>query len=136
MKRSAVLAILITLPLLGTACSRARTSAQQAVNTAQQTGDIVSGAADLALKAKADLNLATSEARDAYNRAVADERDLANGPCLANPIAALPDWVVDIAHNPRTPADDESTNQCSVFREGRAQHFVELDPTGQLIRAE
>lgn len=58
--------------------------------------------------------------------------DFSNGPCLGE---IAPDWVLDIAHNPRLAVDDKVENQCAGFRQGRAHHFVELDPTGNLIRA-
>lgn len=58
--------------------------------------------------------------------------DFENGPCLSEDIA--PDWVVDIAHNPRTKIDDDPQNQCQNFRSGKAHHFIELDTNGALIR--
>jgi hypothetical protein len=61
--------------------------------------------------------------------------DLSVGPCLLNPIPDLPDWVCDVAHSPRVPeVDNQPENQCSAFREGRASHFVEVDPGCELIR--
>lgn len=59
--------------------------------------------------------------------------DFTNGPCLGN---ANNDWVVDIAHNPRQEIDDEPNNQCVDFLKNRAKHFIELDPDGNLIRAQ
>jgi hypothetical protein len=60
---------------------------------------------------------------------------LARGPCIGNKLPNLgPDWVVDIAHDPRRPIDEEPRNQCPKSRDGRAQHFVELDPSGKVIR--
>ncbi len=58
--------------------------------------------------------------------------NFSNGPCLSNDLMA--GWVVDIAHNPRIAGDDLPENQCSAYLEGRAEHFVELDPYGVLIR--
>lgn len=58
--------------------------------------------------------------------------DMENGPCLGT---IGPDWVLDIAHKPRLPIDDLPQNQCVDFREGRAHHFIELDPNGKLIRS-
>lgn len=57
--------------------------------------------------------------------------DLSHGPCLG---IIGPDWVADIAHDPRKPVDDEPANQCAEYREGKAQHFVELTPDGRVIR--
>ena len=48
----------------------------------------------------------------------------------------MPDWVADIAHDPRGDVDDEPENQCRRYRDGEASHFVELTPEGELIRAE
>jgi hypothetical protein len=64
------------------------------------------------------------------------KRDLSSGPCLSEGLPGLSDWVVDVAHDPRQPADDEPANQCQSFRAGETHHFVELTPDGQLIRAQ
>ncbi len=58
--------------------------------------------------------------------------DFVNGPCLGK---IADDWVLDIAHNPRQAVDDKQENQCAEHRAGSAHHFIELDPTGNLIRA-
>lgn len=60
--------------------------------------------------------------------------DYANGPCLSNSVQ--PDWVCDIAHSPRQEVDDDPANQCSAYRQGTANHFVELDLDCKLIRAQ
>jgi len=36
----------------------------------------------------------------------------------------------------RQPVDDDLANQCSTYRSGEAKHFIELDPAGNLIRAQ
>jgi hypothetical protein len=61
---------------------------------------------------------------------------MSKGPCLAEQLPGLPDWVVDVAHDPRQPVDDQPANQCARYRNGQAHHFVELDPGGKLIRAQ
>lgn len=58
--------------------------------------------------------------------------DMGAGPCLGK---VADDWVLDIAHNPRLPVDDEPENQCADFREGKVKHFIELDPDGKLIQS-
>lgn len=58
--------------------------------------------------------------------------DLSVGPCLG---VIAPDWVADVAHDPRQPVDDDPANQCTEYRTGTARHFVELTPDGTLIRA-
>lgn len=80
-----------------------------------------------------ERDLAISKARELFEQKKAEGMDFSNGPCLADEI--IPDWAVDVAHNPRQPVDNRPENQCSSFREGRVHHFVELDPQGNLIRA-
>jgi hypothetical protein len=79
---------------------------------------------------------AVSAAKDAYATAKKAGSDLSKGPCLAEKLPGLPDWVVDVAHDPRQPVDDEPANQCARYRSGAAHHFVEIDPNGKLIRAQ
>ena len=73
----------------------------------------------------------------AYERAQASSpAELDDGPCIAEQLPGLDDWVVDIAHDPRQDVDDDPANQCQRYRDGEASHFVELTPEGELIRAE
>ena len=53
-------------------------------------------------------------AQAAWVKAKSQGQDLTSGPCIADPLAGFPDWVVDIAHKPRTAADDDPANQCSA----------------------
>jgi hypothetical protein len=78
---------------------------------------------------------AIAAAKASYEKALLEARDLSRGPCIADPLP-VPNWVADIAHDPRQPVDDEPANQCSTYRSGKSEHFVELDPEGNLIRAE
>jgi hypothetical protein len=81
----------------------------------------------------ADASDATiARAKDAYARAKAAGVDMARGPCLG---VIEPGWVADVAHDPREDVDDEPANQCPEYRSGDADHFVELDPDGELIRS-
>jgi hypothetical protein len=79
---------------------------------------------------------AIAAAKQAYEEAVMRREDLDVGPCIAEELPGLPDWVADVAHDPREDVDDEPGNQCRRYREGEASHFVELTPEGELIRAE
>ncbi|HEY6636116.1 MAG TPA: hypothetical protein VIZ61_00400 [Solirubrobacterales bacterium] len=79
---------------------------------------------------------AVDGAQAAFQQIQASGRDLSAGPCISESLPGLPDWVADVAHDPRQPVDDQPQNQCQRFRNGEAHHFVELSPTGQLIRAE
>jgi hypothetical protein len=85
---------------------------------------------------QSDRDRAVDGAQTAYSDYVATGQDLTRGPCISEGLPGLADWVVDIAHDPRQPVDDEDANQCSRYREGEAHHFVELDERGTLIRAE
>ena len=82
-----------------------------------------------------DRTHAIAAAKHAYARAVKRGDDLARGPCIAERLPGLDDWVVDIAHDPRQPGDDLPQNQCARFRAGEAHRFVELTPGGRVIRA-
>jgi hypothetical protein len=68
--------------------------------------------------------------------------NLSNGPCLLNPMNAEKDfpglskWVCDVAHSPRQNVDNLSENQCSSYREGVANHFVEVDQNCSFIKSE
>jgi hypothetical protein len=65
--------------------------------------------------------------------------DLSSGPCLSDARvggAITPDFACDVAHEPRQAVDDEAKNQCQAFRSGKVSHFVEVDPSCQLIRVE
>lgn len=84
--------------------------------------------------AKDDRQEATERALEAYRQKKTTSDSLEQGPCLTETL--MPDWVADIAHNPRQPVDDQPENQCQSYLEGKTHHFVELDPQGNIIRAE
>ncbi len=64
--------------------------------------------------------------------------DLSKGPCIMDPYnyngKYNPDWVCDIAHNPRISIDNIASNQCNSFRNQSAKHFIELTPDCKFIR--
>ncbi len=80
-----------------------------------------------------DRERAIAEARKLYEKLKGQGVDFSTGPCISQEI--IPDWCVDIAHNPRQEVDNLPRNQCQSYRNGRVHHFVELDPEGNLIRA-
>lgn len=88
---------------------------------------------DQRLATRAEIDTAVNQAQFLYRQKKSRGEDLSNGPCITE--ALMPEWVADIAHNPREPIDDVVQNQCSSYFEGRAKHFVELDLKGDLIRA-
>jgi hypothetical protein len=81
----------------------------------------------------AEQDRAVAAAKEAYAKAKAEGMNFAAGPCLG---VIMENWVADVAHDPRRDVDDEPGNQCEAYRSGDADHFVELDPEGNLIRAE
>jgi hypothetical protein len=83
-----------------------------------------------------DQAKAIAEAKTAFQKAQSQGQNLSAGPCVSESLPGLSDWVADIAHNPRQPVDDQPVNQCQSYRDGQTHHFVELTPTGQLIRAQ
>lgn len=80
-----------------------------------------------------DRELAIQRAQELFEKRKAEGMDMSSGPCLADEI--IPDWCVDVAHDPRQPVDNLPRNQCRSYREGQVRHFVELDPEGKVIRA-
>ena len=83
-----------------------------------------------------DRDRAVDQAQAAYRQFIATGTPLEPGPCVSESLPGLPDWVADIAHDPRSAVDDEPANQCQRYRNGQAHHFVELDENGMLLRAE
>lgn len=76
---------------------------------------------------------AVARAKEVYTELKEKGTDFTAGPCIAEDL--MLDWVADVAHDPRQPVDDNPENQCASYREGKAHHFVELDPEGNFIRA-
>ena len=64
-----------------------------------------------------DRDGAIKAAEAAYDDAVAESDDLADGPCIAEELDGYPDWAADVAHDPRTDLDDDPANQCASYRE-------------------
>jgi hypothetical protein len=81
-----------------------------------------------------DRDRAIAAAEQLYAQQKAQGVDFSQGPCLSDEV--IPDWAADVAHNPRQPVDDQPQNQCASYRAGKTHHFVELDPEGNLIRAQ
>jgi hypothetical protein len=79
-----------------------------------------------------EADSAVNQAKKVYLQKKDQGIDFTDGPCLTNDL--LPDWVVDIVHNPRQNMDNLPENQCAAYIEGRAKHFVEMDPNGEIIR--
>jgi len=83
---------------------------------------------------RTEIDIAVNQAKYFYKIKKESGADLSLGPCLSD--ALMPNWVVDLVHEPRIPLDDLPENQCPASREGKSLHFVELDLEGNLIRAE
>lgn len=84
-------------------------------------------------KVKSEKDQAIEKSKELFKQKKEEGIDMAQGPCLSNEI--IPGWVLDVAHSPRESIDNQPENQCSAYREGKAKHFVELDPEGNLIKA-
>jgi hypothetical protein len=69
---------------------------------------------------------------DLCRQAISSGKDLSDGPCLGNPMET--DWVCDVAHEPRQLIDNVADNQCSAFRDGMVNHFVEVSPDCKFIK--
>jgi ABC-type glycerol-3-phosphate transport system substrate-binding protein len=82
---------------------------------------------------ESERDRAAAAAQDAYAEAKAEGMDFEAGPCLG---VVLEGWVADVAHDPLRDVDDLPENQCEAFRSGEADHFVELDLEGRVIRVE
>lgn len=93
------------------------------------------GAIEAKLK-QVDPTLAQVQCRTLCQQQLAEAADLSDGPCLANPIVTMPDWVCDVVHLPRTAADDDAANQCAAYLARQARHFVEVDASCAVIRTE
>ncbi len=117
---------LIILILLLTGCQ-----VQKNINS---TVDATTGLGAIPKGQTAERDLAIAQAKNIFQQKLALGEDFSSGPCLSERV--IDDWVVDVAHNPRTDADDQPENQCQNYRNGTAHHFVELDSEGNLIRAE
>ncbi|MBI4092362.1 MAG: hypothetical protein HY420_00365 [Candidatus Kerfeldbacteria bacterium] len=126
---------IFSLLLLGISCKSKYGSVSVNVNAA--AGAVINAAKSVntnSVKQVVTREAAVIEAKAIYVKLESQGTDFSQGPCISNNL--LPDWVADVAHNPRQPVDDQPANQCSAYREGQARHFVELDPDGQLIRAQ
>lgn len=88
--------------------------------------------ANPAARFESERQQAIEAARQAYSKAKAAGQDLESGPCLG---VVAPNWVADVAHDPRQPVDNLKENQCEQFINREVEHFVELDPSGNLIKA-
>ena len=63
--------------------------------------------------------------------------NLSEGPCLGVLLEqGLENWVCDVSHQPRTPADNMPYNQCSAFLRGEATHFVEVNENCSVFRTQ
>ncbi len=130
-RKMTLISVIIGLAFVLSGCTNAE---DEANNNAFTAVEIVTGAADLKIKKNADYDLAVIKAKEFYRVAFYNGDDFFDGPCLSNEV--IPGWVADIAHNPRQAIDDQPANQCSAYLNGTAKHFVELDLSGELIRAE
>lgn len=79
-----------------------------------------------------DINEATLACVSECEKVLKTGADLSPGPCITNNLTK--NWVCDVAHAPRLPADNNPENQCTAYGV-TADHFVEVDPKCSFIRA-
>lgn len=78
---------------------------------------------------------AIAAARETHEQELEAGRDLSSLPCIADPLPEPnDDWVVVIVEQPRT--EEDAASRCSAYASGEAEHFVEMDEFGHLVRAE
>lgn len=65
-----------------------------------------------------------------YGKAALSSVIQLNSQCLGT----CGDYAVDVVHIPRNQDDDKLENQCEDYREGKVQHFIELDRDGEIVR--
>jgi hypothetical protein len=121
------LALIVSVLALTGCIGPANESNQDAVEAVTGVGAVSTGAA-----AKKDLAIA--QCQILFQQKFAAGADLSAGPCLSEQIIA--DWSCDLVQSPRTSADDRPENQCASVRNGQTNHYVELDQSGQLLKAE
>lgn len=134
MRMLLALLTIAAITVLGFSCKNKYASVNVNVNAAAKTvTDAVNAVNSDATKQRVTKEAAVVEAKAVFIAQEGQGVDFSNGPCLTNNL--MPDWVADVAHNPREDVDDNPANQCSAYANGTAHHFVELDTEGQLIRA-
>ena len=101
----------------------------------QNTLDQVTGINAIEKKIEVEAEIAKIQCLELCRGAIREDLDLNSGPCIGNPIPNMENWVCDIAHSPRQSVDDKTENQCSVFRDGTAKHFIELDSDCNFIKS-
>lgn len=117
-----LIAILLILSVILTGCGEEQAEEQQSkveITKNQDQLDTQRPVAEIAIERCIELCLR-------------QDGNLDQGPCLSNEI--VEDWVCDVAHAPRLTLDNQPENQCFAYREGKAQHFVEIDPDCNFIR--
>lgn len=128
MKKVATILICFSLFILA-GCQTKENKVSQSINKAV---DAATGLGYINIEKKAVKDIAIAQAQELCRQRLSLGEDLANGPCLGT---VAPDWVGDVAHNPRQAVDDLQENQCADFLDGRAHHFVEVDLNCNFIRA-
>jgi hypothetical protein len=129
--------IVSTFALLLSACTLGQKISNTASQAAKDTGTIVNkatGVTDTAILKASEIAFATARAKEFYNAFKVQGEEIANGPCLSENLTS--GWVADLVHNPRIAEDDFPENQCKNFKNGTAKHFVELDLSGNFVRAQ
>ena len=70
---------------------------------------------------RTEIDIAVNQAKYFYKIKKESGADLSLGPCLSD--ALMPNWVVDLVHEPRIPLDDLPENQCPTPRKEKSWHL-------------
>ncbi|MEK7640146.1 MAG: hypothetical protein AAB424_03360 [Patescibacteria group bacterium] len=131
------LLFVLVLPIALSACTFGQKVTNTASEAKQDAGTFVNkatGVTDTAILKAADIAFATARAKEFYNAFKVQGEEIANGPCLSENLTT--GWVADLVHNPRIAEDDFPQNICQNFKNGTAKHFVEIDLSGNFVRAQ
>lgn len=127
-KLSIIILFFLVIVLVG--CQKKENQFSQSINKAI---DAATGLGYVDVEKRAVKDIAVAQTQELCRQKLSLGEDLTVGPCLG---IMAPDWVGDVAHNPRQAVDNLPENQCPEFREGKAHHFVEVDPACNFIKVQ
>lgn len=67
---------------------------------------------------------------DLYGNAALSSEIQLDSQCLGT----CGDYAVDIVHVPRAEEDNLVENQCGEYRDGKVNHFIEINHEGEIVR--
>ena len=131
------LLFVLVLPIALSACTFGQKVTNTASEAKQDAGTFVNkatGVTDTAILKAADIAFATTGRKSSTMPSRSKVKKLPMKPCLSENLTT--GWVADLVHNPRIAEDDFPQNICQNFKNGTAKHFVEIDLSGNFVRAQ